>query len=159
MARFTVMFAVLAGLLVPLGGCQSRQPELPAGNLAFAGLGGTAWQLVEFQSMDDSQGTTRMTDRSKYTITFDRKGSVAVRLDCNRGIGTWSNPIANATGGTLEFGPIAVTKALCPPPSYGEKLEQHLHYVRSFVIRDGRLAMSLMADGGILVWEPAGTRN
>lgn len=156
MPRSAVLLATLAGLLLPLGACQSPQPEPPAGNIAFAGLGGTAWQLVEYQSMDDSQGTTRIADRSKYTIRFDGNGSVAVRLDCNRGMGTWRNPIANASGGTLEFSPLAVTRAYCPPPSYGEKLEQHLRYVRSFVIRDGRLAMSLMADGGILIWEPVG---
>ena len=27
-------------------------------------------------------------------------------------------------------------------------------FVRSFVLREGRLYLSLMADGGILVWEP-----
>lgn len=159
MVRSNLILATLAGLLIHLAGCQSPQPDPPVGSLVFAGLGGTSWRLTEFQSMDDSQGTTRMADPSKYTITFDPNGSVAVRFDCNRGMGTWRNPIANATGGTLEFGRMAVTKAYCPPPSYGEKLEQHLRYVRSFVIRDGRLTMSLMADGGILVWEPVGKQD
>jgi hypothetical protein len=29
-------------------------------------------------------------------------------------------------------------------------------YVRSFLLRDGRLYLDLMADGGQYVWEPIG---
>lgn len=147
---------VIAAILLALGlgGCQTPPSEPPVGNLAFAGLGGTKWRLVEFQSMDDSQGTTRMADPGKYTVTFNHDGTIAARLDCNRAAGSWTQAIANANGGSLQFGPLAVTKAYCPPPSFGETLERHFRFVRSFVVRDGRLAMSLMADGGILVWEP-----
>lgn len=159
MASFASKLVTLIGMVMSLNGCQSPGNGPSVGNPAFAGLGDTTWQLVELQSMDDSQGTTRMSHPGKYTIEFRRDGSVAVRLDCNRGVGTWSNPIANASGGTLEFGPMAVTEAYCPPPSFGAQLEQHLRYVRSFIVRDGRLAMSLMADGGILVWEPAGKQD
>jgi heat shock protein HslJ len=142
-----------------LTACQPKTAEPPVGSLVFSSLGGTSWQLVEIQSMDDSQGTMRPNDPSKYRIDFDKEGTlegnIAVQLDCNRGVGAWSNPISNATGGTLTIGPLGVTKMLCPPPSMGEMLEKNLGYVRSFVIRDGRLYMSMMADGGIIVWEPA----
>jgi len=134
--------------------CQHAEPEPAVGNMAFAGLGGTSWRLVEFQSMDDAQGTTRPDDRNKYTITFNQDGSLAARLDCNRGVGPWHNDIANATGGSLMIGPLAVTRAYCPDPSMGEFLEQQLGYVRSFTMSEGRLNMALMADGGIIVWEP-----
>lgn len=137
-----------------LGGCQPMEEAPAVGNASFAGLGGTAWQLVEIQSMDDSQGTKRPDDGSKYTITFGKDGRIAARFDCNRGMGSWKNEIANATGGSLEIGPLAVTKAFCPPPSLGETIERQLGYVRSFIMRDGKMHMSLMADGGILVWEP-----
>jgi heat shock protein HslJ len=143
----------LPAVLLALAACQAPAKDPPVDNLPFSGLGGTNWRLVEIQSMDDSQGTTRPDDPAKYTINFGKDGSAALRLDCNRGAGNWRNDIANSTGGSLEFGPIAVTKAYCPPPSLGDALERHLPYVRSFVIRDGRLNMSLMADGGILVWE------
>lgn len=150
----TAGIIALALLGSTLGACATTPPEPPVGNMAFSGLGGTSWRLVEFQSMDDAQGTTKIAEPERYTLTFNRDGSLAARLDCNRGVGAWSNPIANATGGTLELGPMAVTKALCPEPSFSTKLEMHLRYVRSFVMRDGRMYMSLMADGGILVWEP-----
>jgi heat shock protein HslJ len=150
-----VIVELVAGFaLAGLVACQPKAVATAAGNSSFAGLGGTSWQLVEIQSMDDSQGITRPDDGSKYTISFEKDGRVAARLDCNRGIGPWKNDIANAMGGSLEIGPLAVTKALCPPPTLGETLEMQLGYVRSFTIRDGRMYLSLMADGGILVWEP-----
>lgn len=126
----------------------SQAPSVP-----FAGLSGTSWQLVEIQSMDDAQGITRPDDPSKYTLEFERDGSLSARLDCNRGKGNWNNFVANSSGGSLIFGPLAVTRALCPKPTLGERIEGHLPYVRSFIIRDGRMFMSLMADGGIIVWE------
>ncbi len=153
--------STLAALLLAsaLAACQTPAEKQPVGNVVFAGLGGTNWRLVEIQSMDDSQGTTRPDDPAKYTIAFGNNGSASARFDCNRGLGSWKNDIANASGGSLEFGLMAVTRAYCPPPSLGEKLELHLRYVRSFMIREGRLYMSLMADGGILVWEPTHDGN
>ena len=68
-------------------------------------------------------------------------------------MGPWQNDIANATGGTLSIGPLAVTKAFCPEPSMGEMIERNLGYVRSFTVENDRLYMSLMADGGIIVWQ------
>lgn len=144
----------IAIAFIGLSACTTA-PETPPQNVPFAGLEGTSWQLVEFQSMDDAQGVQRPDNPGKYTVEFGDEGRTAFRLDCNRGMGTWRNEISNATGGSLTFGPLAVTKALCPEPSMGELLEKQLPYVRSFVIRDGHLNMALMADGGIIVWEPA----
>ena len=143
--------ALLAALAV-LSGCAGTPVAKPT-LLPFAGLGETEWQLLEFQSMDDAQGVTRPDDPTKYMLAFASDGALTARLDCNRGIGTWRSEIANATGGTLTFGPMAVTKAFCHEPTMGEWLERQLSYVRSFTIRDGKMYMALMADGGIIVWE------
>lgn len=155
--RPRILFAAIAAL--GLQACQAADQDAPLLPIPFAGLGGTSWQLVEIQSMDDAQGTNRPADPARYTLAFNTDGSLSARLDCNRGSGTWSNEIANATGGSLTFGPMAVTKALCPEPSLGETLERQLPYVRSFVMRDGRMYMSLMADGGIIAWEPIATQD
>ena len=143
----------LAPFILGISACSTTPPMSPP-NLPFPSLEGTSWRLVELQSMDDAQGTERPSKPSNYTITFGEDGNLSARLDCNRATGTWRNDIANATGGSLTFGPLAVTKALCPEPTMGERLERQLPYVRSFVIRDGDLHMALMADGGIIVWEP-----
>lgn len=145
--------AALASVCALLPACQHSASDAAVGNLAFSGLDGSHWQLVEFRSMDDAQGITRPADPSKYTITFHNDGSLTAQLDCNRGAGPWQNDISNATGGTLSIGPLAVTKAFCPEPSMGGMIERNLGYVRSFTVEDDRLNMSLMADGGIIVWE------
>lgn len=123
--------------------------------LVDGSLEGTAWQLVEFQSMDDAQGTTRPANPDAYTMELGADGRVAFRLDCNRGMGDWSTtPAADGMSGTISFSRLAVTKAFCPPPSMGESLERDTQYMRGYLLRDGHLNISLMADGGIYVWEP-----
>jgi hypothetical protein len=36
----------------------------------------------------------------------------------------------------------------------GERIARDAEYVRGFVLSDGRLYLSLMADAGIYAWEP-----
>jgi heat shock protein HslJ len=101
---------------------------------------------------------TKSVKTKNYTITFGKGGQLSAQLDCNRGVGTWKNETSNATGGGLAIGPLGVTKMLCPPPSIGEMLEKNLGSVRSFIIKDGKMHMSLMADGGIIAWKPLRTK-
>ena len=106
--------------------------------------------------MDDAVGTTRPGDPTQYTLAFAADGTVAMRLDCNRGTARWSATPASSPGsGQLRIGPLAVTGAICPPPSLGERIARDMDYVRSYLVKDGRLHLSLMADGGIYVWERA----
>ena len=115
----------------------------------------TEWRLVEFQSMDDAIGTLRPNPSQAYTMRLSRDGTVTLRLNCNRGTGTWSaRPSEDGTSGSFEFGPLATTRALCPPPSLDERLAADTAYVRGYLLSDGRLYLSLMADGGIYAWEP-----
>lgn len=119
------------------------------------GLAGTTWQFVEFQSMDDAQGVTRVDDPSRFVMELMADGTVAMQLDCNRATGTWSaGPGADGSSGTFEFGLLAMTRALCPPPNLDEKIARDSEYIRGYLLRDGRLYLSLMADAGIYVWEP-----
>lgn len=136
-----------------LAGCATAEP--PATSLA-----GTRWQLVAVQSMDDSQGTVRPADPTRWTIEFGADGRVAVRLDCNRGSATWAAVPAAASeprraSGRLSLGPLASTRMFCPGDAAGQRLVSGWPHVRSYVIEAGRLHLSLMADGGILTWAPA----
>ena len=117
-------------------------------------LAGTRWQLLAFQSMDDAQGTTRVTEPAHYTVTLGADGRAAFQLDCNRGAGSWQAEAGSDGSGALRFGQIAMTRALCAPGSLDAKLARDLGFVRSFVLKDGHLFMALMADGGIYEWEP-----
>jgi heat shock protein HslJ len=113
------------------------------------------WRLIEIQSMDDSVGTTRVADPSRYTMHLNADGSVALRLNCNSATGNWTAEAgADRSSGTFEFGPLAATMASCPPPSVDEQITKQAPYFRSYLLKDGRLYLSLMADGGIFAWEP-----
>ncbi|MBL8771178.1 MAG: META domain-containing protein [Phenylobacterium sp.] len=134
-----------------LAGCAPARLQGPDGE--SPALGGTRWRLVAFQSMDDAQGRTTPTAPDRYTIFFGPDGRAALQLDCNRGWAPWKAAPSGA-GGSLAVGPLATTRMSCPPPSMGSLLETQLPYVRSYTLADGRLHMALMADGGILTWEP-----
>ena len=111
-------------------------------------LAGTSWQLVRFQGGDGK--VLAPDDRAKYTLAFNADGRVAARLDCNRGSGSWKS----VGRGQLELGPMAVTRAMCAPGSIDHEISKRLFYVRSYVMKDGRLFLSMMADGGVFELEP-----
>jgi heat shock protein HslJ/membrane-bound inhibitor of C-type lysozyme len=113
-------------------------------------LGGTSWQLVKFEDSDGKVMTPD--DRSKYTITFGTDGSMTARIDCNRGRGTWKSEGPNQ----IQFGPLALTRAMCPQGSLHDRVARDLPAVRSYTMKDGHLFLSLMADGGIYEFEPIG---
>jgi heat shock protein HslJ len=143
--------AVLAGAMAVLGGCAGGPTRDATQSLA-----GTAWRLASIQSMDDAQGTTRIADPSRFTLRFEDGGRASLRLDCNRGTASWQAAAATGDGrqsGTLAFGSIAATRALCPPPHLDERIVRDLPNVRSYLFKDGKLYLSLMADGGIYEWE------
>ena len=119
------------------------QPSQPVANV----LQGTRWQLVVFQGSDGTKLTPD--DRGKYTIEFDAGGRLNARVDCNRGRGTWKS-----NGPQLEFGPLALTRAACPPGSLHDRIVKQWTYIRSYVMKDGHLFLALMADGGIYEFEP-----
>jgi heat shock protein HslJ len=139
-ARRSLMAGLLAGL--------------PAICLA-AELAGTSWQLLAIQSMDDAQGTTKVAEPSHFTLGFGRDGRAALRLDCNRGSGDYKvAPAGDGSSGSLTFGPVAATRAMCPPPHLDQRVARDLAHVRSYLLKDGKLYLSLMADGGIYEWAP-----
>ena len=144
MARWpTIWSAAVVG--IALGGLAYGQT---AGQSPLAG---TAWQLVQFQGGDDT--VVKPDDETKYTIAFARDGSLTARIDCNRGRGMWTSSGPNR----LELGPLALTRAFCGPPSMHDRIVKHWSSIRSYVLKDGRLFLSLVADGGIYEFRPAPT--
>ena len=118
-------------------------------------LAGTTWELVSIQSMDDAQGTTYIRHPERFRLSLATDGSAQFQLDCNRGHATWQSAAsAEGVSGSLVFGPLAATKMMCPPGSVDGRWTQAIPYVRSYLLRDGRLYLSLMADGGIYAWRP-----
>jgi putative lipoprotein len=110
-------------------------------------LTGTSWRLVRFQSSDDT--TLTPDDRSKYTLMFGTQNRISARVDCNRGSGTWK-----ASANQLTIGPLALTRAACPPGPLPDRFARDLGFVRSYTFRDDHLVLALMADAGIYEFEP-----
>ncbi len=135
--------------LPPLSGLQAREQT------RSSPLRDTAWRLVDIRSMDEGQGIRRPPDPSRYTLRLQADGRAVLQLDCNRASGSWTvEPSSDPTNGGFRFGPLATTSALCPPPSLGETLSAQLPAVRGYRLQGGQLSLSLLADGGILLFEP-----
>lgn len=85
---------------------------------------------------------------------FTGGGQAAFQIDCNRGTATWKAESAAADSGSLIFGPIGLTRMFCPQPSQDAKVAAALGEVRSYLLADGKLHLSMQADSGIMNWEP-----
>ena len=142
--RIVSVLGVVA--IAAAAGCSKAVPADP--------LTGTTWQLTSIESMaPKEQPSTEIAEPSKYTVTFGDDGQAGFRVDCNRGNATWTKEGEGASGG-LTFGPIALTKMMCPQPSEDTKVAAALGQVRSYLVKDGKLHLSLEADSGIMHLEP-----
>ncbi|MEZ5811621.1 MAG: META domain-containing protein [Rhizobiaceae bacterium] len=113
-----------------------------------AELTGTSWRLVRITSASDRIDEPE--DRDRYTIEFQADGSAAIGADCNRGFGSWRSEAA----GQLEFGPIATTKAMCPPGSLFGTYLASLGQVSGYEIKEGHLHLATTAEGSGVELEP-----
>jgi heat shock protein HslJ len=143
-----VLFDAAGKQLAALVAGQEPAGQQPGPTAIEAGLAGTSWRLVKFQSMDDT--TLTPDDRSKYTIEFGPVGQLTARIDCNRGRGTWKSSGPNQ----IQFGPLALTRAMCPPGSLHDQIVKQWENIRSFVLRDGHLFLAIKMDSGIYEFEP-----
>jgi para-nitrobenzyl esterase len=109
-------------------------------------LEGTAWELVKIEGTDAKIHVPA--ERGHYLLAFTPHGELSARIDCNRGSGTWSSPEA----GRLVLGPLASTRAQCPPGSLYDEITAHWTEVRSYAIREGHLFLT--GGGGVYEYAP-----
>ncbi len=140
MSSYFMSLVVAAALL----SSSSHVPQTAAASLA-----GTSWQLVKFQSSDDK--TLMPDDKAKYTIAFGADHKASLRIDCNRGGGTWKSSGSNQ----LEFGPLALTRAMCPPGPLNDRIPKDWQDVRSYAIKNGHLFLFLKSGDGTYEFEPS----
>ena len=150
--RVSAALAIMLALTTTTAVAQSIQGTRgqvpPVSATVDTSLEGTYWQLVKFQGSDGT--TLTPDDRAKYTIEFVTGGQLTARVDCNRGRGTWKLSGSNQ----VQFGPLALTRAKCAEGSLHDQVVKQWNYIRSYVMKDGHLFLSLMADGGIYEFEP-----
>lgn len=124
----------------------NERADEAAATTAADALAGTTWQLARIRAADDA---VEPRNPAEYTLRFDSDGRVAVRADCNRGGGGWTTD-----GASLTFGPLAMTRAMCPPGSLHDRFVAQLAQVRSYRLEDGRLHLATAADGVVIEFEP-----
>jgi heat shock protein HslJ len=98
-----------------------------------------AWQLTRTKD-----GRVVPDAPERYTLTFQPGGTVAVRADCNRGSATY---LLNDTA--LNFGPIAMTKMMCPPGSRDTEFLRELAAVTTQGFEGNDLLLTTR-DGGVM---------
>jgi len=143
----TLAYVTTLMLTIVASGMDPAHAQESSGD-SVSDLTGRIWELVQFQSSDGK--TLIPIDKSRYQLVFQADGNIAVRVDCNRGRGTWKSAARNQ----LEFGPLALTKMGCPPAPLNQRIPQDWQYMRSYTMRGGHLFLALMADGGIYEFEP-----
>lgn len=111
-------------------------------------LAGTTWQLVEIRS--EGKEPAKPEDAPRYTLIFVPGGSVSVGAGCNRGRGTYK-----VSGDRLEFGPMALTRAMCPQGSLSDRYVRALNDVSTFRLKDGHLYIALKSGDGVMHFQPS----
>lgn len=150
-----IQFAQEKGLLVAVEYDRSRygeeglQLEKQRADVdALSKLVGVVWQLTQIAYSNDTSVTPD--DPTKYTLEFLPTGRLAVRADCNRGMGPYATD-----GSSLTLGPLAFTRALCPPESLFDEYSKNLTIVSSYILEEDVLYLAMSMDVGIMHFAPA----
>lgn len=115
-------------------------------------LAGSAWNLVSFTSSSDEVGVIKPQAAEQFQVAFGTDGKAAFQFDCNRGNGSFETVDTADGSGSLRFGAVATTRAMCPQQAMSARLPGDIEFVRGYRIVGDRLFLSLMADGGIYEW-------
>lgn len=110
-------------------------------------LEGTSWRLVDIETSGTSTQLTAELS-SRHRITFE-EGRMRAQLDCNRGNGGWTASMPDEGNGTIEFGPIASTRALCPAPTFGEELAASLPMATGYTLLPERSGLLIRTESAI----------
>lgn len=122
-------------------------PPPPMAPEAEVRLTGAVWAWQSTLMSDDARFVPDAPER--YTLEFQPGGRVGMRVDCNRGSGTWTHD-----GNKLSFGPIALTRAMCPPGSKDTEFLRGLNQVSGYLFRGGDLVLTLKVDSGSMHFSP-----
>jgi heat shock protein HslJ len=142
-----LLFGLMAAL--PLAACTAEPPARVTAASTHS-LAGSRWTLIAFQSSDDAMGRVVPPSAERYVAEFRPDGTLAMQLDCNRATGRWEAPTPST--GSLRLSGGAMTRAMCQQGALDTQIARDLARVRSYIIRDGRLFLSLETDSGIYEW-------
>jgi para-nitrobenzyl esterase len=112
-----------------------RVAETASGGMP-AELRNTSWRWVDVTSHGDSFAVDQP---DRYNLTFVDSDRITLRADCNRGAG----PVAIPSPGAITVGPLATTRAKCPPGSLSERFLRDVSRAVRFAILGGELHLEL----------------
>jgi len=140
-----VAFAVAACATTESGGpVLPGRVDAPPPPMAAAGdalITNTVWTWQATQFADGTRIAPEAPER--YALEFQPGGRVTVRADCNRGSGSYL-----LNGSQLTFGPIALTKMMCPPGSRDGEYLKALAVVATQDRSGSDLVLSLQGNAG-----------
>jgi para-nitrobenzyl esterase len=123
-------------------------PPPPLATSDDALLMGPIWSWQGTQMSDDARFVPDAPER--YTVEFLPAGRVSIRADCNRG-----NASYERNGNALGFGPIALTRMMCPPGSRDAEFLKGLGNVSGLLFRGNDLVLTLKVDSGSMRFTPS----
>lgn len=137
-----------SGTMIFRPGVTTDTPEVPGGSGTPA-LTGVTWEWV---STTTGAEVITVADPTRYTMTFDDKGMIAIKADCNNVIASYVAGADNSMG--IVLGP--ATLMACPADSQADLFTAALPNVAIYSFIDGNLVLDLPASSGSIVLRPAG---
>ena len=108
---------------------------------AAEGIVDVLWQWTETAYSDDT--TLTVDDPSKYTMTLQPDGMVALQVDCNTGGGTYT-----LDGSSISLDVAAMSRMACPEGSHSDVFLRELNAAATYVMDGEDLILNLFADTG-----------
>ena len=164
------MLRLLALTGVVLAGCREKQPQSTPQALAPATTGAapapdSASGPGSPAAASDSTASMAMKDVTwqwvrlttpveqldvdapdRYTVRFGSDGRIALKADCNRGMGSY----AESADRRLTLKPIVLSRAMCPAGSLSDRFAKEVGRATSYFVKDGDLFLELPIDSGTL---------
>ena len=109
---------------------------------------GVTWQWVSFITPKEQ---IDVDDPARYTLELLADGSVALQIDCNRGMSQYTLDADNR----ISFGTIGATMMMCPDDQLGHRFTTELERVGSWFQQDGDLFLELPMDSGTFRFQSA----
>jgi heat shock protein HslJ len=133
---------VAALVLALTGSVTARTADAQTASLPAAAID-IIWEWVSFTTPVEQIDVDAP---ERYLVTFGSDGRVAIRADCNRGTGAYTI----SDDHRIALGPIATTRAMCPPGSLSDRFVREIGRATSYFLRDGDLFLELPVDSGTL---------
>lgn len=150
--NWTGQLLASAGALA-LSACATVSAPAPERAPAFAGQ---TWQLLQINRGGGNKINLSLQQQARHTITFNADKTVSMSLDCNRGNGRWSSYSTSYGNGELTISQIASTRALCPPPSYGEEMAADLPTATGYTLLPDGKSMTIITGRSVYALVAAG---